>query len=321
MSTQVKSNNDDLKRIGFIKNAAESSVSFILPKAKPWYDRAQGMYTSCKDATVLKPGLESIEAAIQYYGGPLVEKAQAAAPHLVAEVDAKVDTTVVSAEALWARGRAYVPGVGLVITKVQQAVPDNLEAFHQAREKYFALLEQSLEVVKKKLPALPQDALNQVGTAIAQARAQGEANSRALFERVVAAWETLLANPKVRESVHYSRLKMLLVKKQAVAALNKLQENKTYQSYQGKAMDIAAAVQGNSQYQAYVDPALARITSSSYYTTMTEKVKMFLDSLEDENEMAAINTQAVPVERNVQPPFESQRCPESTDDTITNHVD
>jgi len=281
----------ELKRIGFLKDYAVGSVSYLCSRATPYTSRALTMYSSCKDSTMLKPGLDTLENAIMHYGTPLVEKAKESAPQLLQNVDTKVDNTITAGSA--ALGRVvparYVDAVGSLLGKVQAQLPADIETFHKVREEYFQQIEQMLELVKTKAPTLPTDALTAVKEAVARARTSSQESAQAMLLKVAQAWEALLQNPTVKQAVGRSQVMLIVLKKQALTAVRCLQESPTVAAYTAEARKVVVAVNDNKRFQSLVhqarpllDPTVATITSTRTYGLVADKVKGVIENISED---------------------------------------
>jgi len=318
MTTEVETSANtatELKRIGFVKTAATSSVSYLSTKATPFTDRARTVYATYKDSSVFKPGLESIENAIQYYGAPLVQRANSAAPQLLHDVDSKVDGTIVAASKVLERvvpGR-YVDAVNSLVAKAQNQIPRDMEAFAQAREEYFKKMEDTVEVVRTRYPELPREIFSTVVTAIKRARDAGADSAQSLMEAVAAAWEQFMAHPAVKQAVGKSTVMLMLLKKRALVAVKRLQDSATYQDYQSKAIKAVTAVQDDVRFQSYVspilDPTLRRVTDTAYYSALKEKATLVMESFNEE--MAALDHSTPPIDNGSSSPEPTSETPPS----------
>ncbi|KAK3243463.1 hypothetical protein CYMTET_46877, partial [Cymbomonas tetramitiformis] len=81
----------ELKRLGGLKTAVVNGSEYVSEKAGPLLQTASHLYDWAHQSvpSVLKPGLESIENAMVYYGKPLAEQAKEKAPQLLSDIDQK----------------------------------------------------------------------------------------------------------------------------------------------------------------------------------------------------------------------------------------
>jgi len=271
----------ELKRIGFIVGAAEASISYLSTKTQPWATRVGALYTTCKDSSsALKPGIVSIESAIQQYGAALVEKSKAAAPKLLQDVDTRVDATLSGVSAALERSLSTV----------------GVSSFNETREQYFTQLEAAMAAVQLRAPHLPAEAYLALRSAISAARSASVESACVMLATVVAAWEAFVAHPTVKEALCKSQLALLLLKKKAIVALRQIHSTHTYAVCEAKARSAVAAVQHHQRFQTYVEPALdsamQRITSSAYYGRAAEAIKPLMAELQAELEVGPEATPA-----------------------------
>jgi len=138
--------------------------------------------------------LTKIEHLIKAFGTPVVSKVQEKYPGYMTTVDAKVDTAVTLLLGIWAHKIA--PSSAMVYAKSALALtPEKLEELKATREAYFAKIEQTLVLLKAKAIALPEQVTTAVQNAIAEAREK--ILDAHLFEKVKAAYETVLKYPAV----------------------------------------------------------------------------------------------------------------------------
>jgi hypothetical protein len=182
----------DLKRLAFVETAAANSVDFVT--GTKVFSKACGYYSSAKETNALKGSLTKIEDLIKAYGTPVVSKVQEKYPAYMTTVDAKVDTAVTLLQSIWADKIA--PSAPVAYAKSALALtPEKLEELKATREAYFAKIENTLALLRAKAVALPEKVTAAVTAAIAEARAQ--VDNAQLFEKVKAAYETVLKYPAV----------------------------------------------------------------------------------------------------------------------------
>jgi hypothetical protein len=105
-----------------------------------------------------------------------------------------VDTAVTLLQSIWADKIA--PSAPVAYAKSALALtPEKLEELKATREAYFAKIENTLALRRAKAVALPEKVTAAVTAAIAEARAQ--VDNAQLFEKVKAAYETVLKYPAV----------------------------------------------------------------------------------------------------------------------------
>lgn len=301
----------DLKRIGFLKDYAVCGASYVATRATPYTARALTMYSSYKDSTMLKPGLNTLES----YGASLVDIAKERAPQLLQNVDAKVDNTIVAGSVALERvvPSRYFNAVGSLLGKVQKQLPSDIETFHQVREEYFSQIEKMLEQVKVKAPTLPSDTLAAVTTAVARARTSGLESAQAMLLKVTLAWEALLENPVVKQAVGRSQVLLIVLKKKALTTVRALQESPAVTAYVAEVCKVAVAVHGSKRFQSYakplLDPTVATITSTKTYGLVADKVKGVIDNFSED--LAALEA-AEALEPSVEPAAEPVEAPPSS---------
>ena len=106
----------------------------------------------------------------------------------------QVDTAVTLLQSIWADKIA--PSAPVAYAKSALALtPEKLEELKATREAYFAKIENTLALLRAKAVALPEKVTAAVTAAIAEARAQ--VDNAQLFEKVKAAYETVLKYPAV----------------------------------------------------------------------------------------------------------------------------
>jgi hypothetical protein len=106
----------------------------------------------------------------------------------------QVDTAVTLLQSIWAEKIA--PSAPVAYAKSALALtPEKLEELKATREAYFAKIEQTLLFLKNRAVSLPTEVTSAVTAAIAEARAQ--IDNAHLFEKVKAAYESVLKYPAV----------------------------------------------------------------------------------------------------------------------------
>lgn len=182
----------ELKRLGFVENAASNSMSYVTGSTA--FAKACGYYSSAKDTSMLKGSLTKIEDLIMAYGKPVVSKVSEKYPSYMTTVDTKVDTAVTILQDIWAN-KIVASTPGTWAKSVIAQTPTSIEELSQAREEYFKKIELTLQALKDRAVALPADLTAAITAAIANARSNIE--DAHLFDRVKAAYDAVLKYPAV----------------------------------------------------------------------------------------------------------------------------
>ena len=157
---------------------------------------------------------------------------------------------------IWAHKIA--PSSAMVYAKSALALtPEKLEELKATREAYFAKIEQTLVLLKAKAIALPEQVTTAVQNAIAEAREK--ILDAHLFEKVKAAYETVLKSPAVVAVLERSA--PYVAKATEVAAPYAKKAKLMAEPYVAKATEVAA-------------PYITKATdiATPYVTAIKEKV-------------------------------------------------
>ncbi|KAK3248026.1 hypothetical protein CYMTET_42494 [Cymbomonas tetramitiformis] len=263
----------ELKRLGGLKTAVVNGSEYVSEKAGPLLQTASHLYDWAHQSvpSVLKPGLESIENAMVYYGKPLAEQAKEKAPQLLSDIDQKVDSTYVASKEVvehqLERLQQYRPAVLEIraFDMVKERFPEKYDTFQKARGQYLNLVEKAVGKVRSTLPEVPVDSIVH---AIEHARTSAAERAHGAFEGVAAAWEKLLKQPQV------------------AALLSKTAP--TISIARGNAERAICALRENPRYQKYVLPLVQPIANTSAYCYLEGKLLDAVTSMENSAEPAPI---------------------------------
>eukprot|EP00192_Tetraselmis_astigmatica_P021177 CAMPEP_0117678162 /NCGR_PEP_ID=MMETSP0804-20121206/17142_1 /TAXON_ID=1074897 /ORGANISM="Tetraselmis astigmatica, Strain CCMP880" /LENGTH=296 /DNA_ID=CAMNT_0005487515 /DNA_START=703 /DNA_END=1593 /DNA_ORIENTATION=- len=194
----------ELKRIEFVRSMSATAVN----KATELATAAAG-YTPTPVKKLATSAFETVRPTVEPYAIKAVDTVTPYADSALVTVDNKVDAVVTAAESFYTKNHSAATAQ---LGKIKAVVHDGTGRFEIYAGKYFDMIDGSLKTLKGKLSeASSSDAVAYVSNLLTDLRKTvshiGQMPREKIvagFNKLQAAWESLLTRPEVTKALEYS---------------------------------------------------------------------------------------------------------------------